>query len=422
MYNSTLSTDTRCYSRVARANNAMLFLALLCTLGMLCTLAACGNNQAPGGGAPTKSVGSWQSIRMFDSTHGWASTDQAILRTGDGGQTWQDVTPWQVASPWGHVVDFVNADLAWVVQQGNKDKAQALAESYLTTNGGQTWQAGSVPDTVSTYSFTRHDATVESLSATSSTNLWVVVKSIASAMRTDEITTDYVHVLQSVDGGKTWLHVLSSPPGSTNTKLESGGDTWVQFISSKVGWVSGVSPLTIDVTHDGGKSWTPQTLGTTRLSPTLLETTHNAPPTFVDARYGVLPVLSSVGATAQRLYFTTHDAGNTWQEAGEVTTQGSSDSAFASSSTWYIPAIDTQYKTTTLYVTSDGGQHWRNVKTTSGYLRLGALDFLSSALGWAVGSNIPIRGKYQGDASMATAPLVTKDGGQTWKALTYTVA
>src|SRR5271166_651405 len=97
-----------------RAGVGLLLLLLICTL--LVSLGGC----APGGSSG-KHIGMWQAIHMFDAQHGWASTYLAILITSDGGVHWQDVTPWQTLSPWGHSATFLTPLIAWVVQWGNKD-------------------------------------------------------------------------------------------------------------------------------------------------------------------------------------------------------------------------------------------------------------------------------------------------------------
>ena len=38
-------------------------------------------------------------IRMLDAMHGWALTDNSILKTADGSISWQDITPANVSIP-----------------------------------------------------------------------------------------------------------------------------------------------------------------------------------------------------------------------------------------------------------------------------------------------------------------------------------
>ena len=65
---------------------------------------------------------------------------------------------------------------------------------------------------------------------------------------------------------------------------------------------------------------------------------------------------------------------------------------------------------TTLYATSDGGQHWRKMAPGSNFKRVTQLDFVSSTEGWAIG----------GQGKGAPFLLKTMDGGQTWTPLTST--
>src|SRR5439155_1734998 len=89
-----------------------LMILLLC---ICCLMAACGEALPPSSGGNGGSTGSpttspqqnvtatptprqlpaepLTSIRFLDESHGWALTQHAVLRTSDGGKSWQDISP-----------------------------------------------------------------------------------------------------------------------------------------------------------------------------------------------------------------------------------------------------------------------------------------------------------------------------------------
>ena len=89
----------RCSARRGSGAAARAVLLLLCVL----VTAGCGapiphvqqtHTVTPATSfVPTAVVGAISSLRMFDATTGWAATSDRVLRTGDGGFHWQDVTP-----------------------------------------------------------------------------------------------------------------------------------------------------------------------------------------------------------------------------------------------------------------------------------------------------------------------------------------
>lgn len=66
----------------------------------------------------------------------------------------------------------------------------------------------------------------------------------------------------------------------------------------------------------------------------------------------MLQLLTYTGNTTRRIFYITHDGGQSWQAAGTLPVEGSAAVTFADANHWYIPAMDEQYKTTMLYVTA----------------------------------------------------------------------
>src|SRR6266516_6641100 len=84
------------------------------------------------------------SLHMINLTTGWALGEHAILRTSDGGLQWKNVTPPNAVLTRESIADFLTASLAWVATpQTNGTTAQVLR----TTDGGQTWQMSTLQAT-----------------------------------------------------------------------------------------------------------------------------------------------------------------------------------------------------------------------------------------------------------------------------------
>ena len=85
-----------------------------------------------------------------DALNGWATTEKSdaqmrLLRTADGGNTWQDVTPPIVTLDY----SYLDGNIAWGVvhhPEGNDD-------IYHTRDGGLTWQVFPAPFSYSTVKF-----------------------------------------------------------------------------------------------------------------------------------------------------------------------------------------------------------------------------------------------------------------------------
>jgi hypothetical protein len=88
------------------------------------------------------------SVHMFNEQQGWALSENdqtwpavyGIVRTTDGGQTWQDMTP-PGYTLHGPMAGFVSPTMAWVVMpQADNSTTQIIH----TTDGGQTWQGSTI--------------------------------------------------------------------------------------------------------------------------------------------------------------------------------------------------------------------------------------------------------------------------------------
>lgn len=334
-------------------------------------------------------------IHMLDANNGWAITGQNhILRTTDGANHWQDVTPPSIDPPQAGysnlTYDFLSPSVAWVysfVRDAND--TGGTTKYYRTTNGGQLWLSmvnqGDVPS---------------QLIFTNSADGWMFSSLGVAA------GSSGADIFRTTDGGATWTKVASASPATAHQPgaLPFDGDkTGIGARDAMTAWVTGTdanpSFVWLYVTHDGGVTWQHQTLP---LPSSFSGQVITQPPTFLTAQDGLLPVLF-LGASAESgAAYVTHDSGATWQstphiEAGEFdfinATQGWATNGAATAGS-------------TLYATSDGGQHWTNLPTTPNFYDVSSLNFVSAEIGWA----IEISQVGPGPTSL----LKTTDGGKTW--------
>jgi photosystem II stability/assembly factor-like uncharacterized protein len=134
-----------------------------------------------------------------------------ILRSADGGQNWQDVSPSQAVFM---DTDFIDASTGWVVG----------GRIYKTTDGGQTWDEQYLPSEL-----------LYSVSFADSLHGWAVGWGPT--------------ILRTTDGGLSW--VPQTVPGATNVILA------VQATGPDSAWIGGFNGL-VAHTVDGGQSWLPE--------------------------------------------------------------------------------------------------------------------------------------------------------------------
>src|ERR1700680_45390 len=139
--------STSLNERKAREHPTIPCTTLLTTLlvSSLIVLSSCGNQSNAGTlrNTPTspslspKSTAALQSIHMIDETTGWAMTQNAVLRTTDGGVHWKDVTPADRPLISGINAHFLTVSNAWVSMSPT---ASSTTLVFHTSDGGQSWQ------------------------------------------------------------------------------------------------------------------------------------------------------------------------------------------------------------------------------------------------------------------------------------------
>jgi photosystem II stability/assembly factor-like uncharacterized protein len=327
------------------------------------------------------------SIRMLDQTHGWALTKVAILKTVDGGLTWQDITPAGVRLSEHSAADFMDANYAWIAE------LQGTTVTVLrTSDGGANWQSST---------FTSQQSGLDRPHFINTQDGWIALGTAQGMFHTTE------DVFQTTDGGQTWTKVASTDNPASGLPA-SGNKTGISFMSATNGWITADIPANyawLYKTTDGGKTWHSQSLpnpsGVSEVGEYI-----TTPPVFF-GNDGLMPVL--IGASNQPgidLYVT-HNGGQSWTPTMFTNINSHNVYVVDMHHTW-ATATSTS-GTTTVYTTSNGGQSWQQLATLS--QSIGELSFVDDQNGWAIGTP---------DSSMPLL-LHTTDGGHTWQSISYTM-
>lgn len=395
----------RCSARRGSGAAARAVLLLLCVL----VTAGCGapiphvqqtHTVTPATSfVPTAVVGAISSLHMFDSATGWAATSDRVLRTGDGGLHWQDVTPPAPLglSPLSLTMFPRSAAEAWVARDldagGSSVPQSAISH---TTDGGLTWRSITLPVFA-----------VAQITFADAEHGWMLA---------DLDTADGeqgVDIFRTTDGGQTWTKVASAADRPGALPL-AGHKTGLTFRDATTGWATGAGPSDMAsevpgdawffTTHDGGATW--------RQEPLALPASFDQEPWFYIAgvlpvvffspEVGVLPVAvgsSSAGGVVLTLVYVTRDGGVTWVPTTPAETVPDAVSLLDPSH-WWLDADSTGDAAP--LSTADGGQHWTLLPPTAPFAHVSVLSFVSNTQGWAIDS---------------AGLLRTDDGGRTWTVL-----
>jgi photosystem II stability/assembly factor-like uncharacterized protein len=334
------------------------------------------------------------SLHMIDARIGWLLSEQAVLRTTDGGSHWQNVSPPHTRLTQDSIADFFSASLAWIATPRTN---AATTQILHTGDGGQTWQRATVQA-----AFPRQISFIDSQHG------WLLV-----SWQQPGGAAESISVLRTTDAGKTWMTISNAFAASTDGpppgQLPFGGQkSGIGFLNASTGWVTGTVSAPdlawLYVTYDGGSTWHQQSLlmplGIASVRLSILS------PTFFSATDGILPITFVNSATDSNIaiaIYVTHDGGSTWQSTTPLPREFS-----------IVDFADSQHGWATdgsiLYRTSDGGQHWTQLSTSESLKNVSQLDFVSDQIGWAISS------------TPSNSVLKTVDGGHTWTVISSLVS
>ncbi|GAB4405411.1 MAG: hypothetical protein OHK003_33060 [Anaerolineales bacterium] len=327
-------------------------------------------------------------IEMLDEVYGWAVTDENIIRTNDGGVTWYDVTPANLADA-GYLVytDFFDVNRAWV-QFPDMNRYPNGGKLYRTTDGGVTWESFNTPFSGGSMHFVDES------------NGWVMADLGVGA------GSMAVSIFQTRDGGKTWERTYTNDPNfadSGDTLPLGGIKNLIVPLNTKTAWVGGVvyapGQTYLFRSDDGGETWfninlvLPKSTDESELSVQGI--------LFVSPQEGLL-ALRVTSDSPETIVYITKDGGNTWTQL-PVTFEGYGILETPSAREMIFYTADQ------FYVTKDAGA---NVEQITPDVKFGDsvidMSFANSQTGWVVASN------SSGDFIL----YKTTDGGATWTALT----
>lgn len=351
-------------------------------------------------------------IHMSDANNGWALTVGAkytprlVLHTSDGGKTWQDVSPklHGTYSADDYITDFLNGSTAWLAALYYTQSSNNGRVVYHTIDGGQTWQESIIPIDSSI-----QDYEPLQISFINAQDGWILFTSSQ-----DSMSNTLAYLFRTTDGGKSWIKIATAGTSSGALPLNSDKQG-LSFLNASTGWVTSYGdnnqPVQLYKTVDGGQTWQRQTLQLpAQIAPNPVSI---LAPSFFNASNGILPVLYYNSGNDRGIdIYITHDGGAHWQSttplASNVYASGTIEQTIET-----IDFIDVNHgwivdaNGTTLYATSDGGQHWT---TSIKFNTISSVSFVSTSTAWAIGSN------------SCSALLTTHDGGQTWSGINYTIA
>ena len=365
--------EERSWQRRLGVLAAVLLTALLVgSLLFVLNLARRSSEGTPGNTShPSKLAGgsgSLISLHMIDLTTGWALSEHAVLSTTDGGLQWKNVTPPNIQLTRESIADFLTASLAWVATpQTNGTTAQVLR----TTDGGQTWQQSTIQATFLkqiTFIDSQHGWILSSWSATGGP------AEAVSVFHTSDSGKTWSNVANALPASTD-----TPPPGH----LPFGGrKSGIHFLNSSTGWITGTAVVNdlvlLYVSQDGGSTWYQQSLslpsGVPSAQLSLLS------PTFFSATDGILPIIFSDLITGRGIatdILVTHDGGTTWKSTMPLPAAVGTIDFVDMQQGWVTDGM-------VLYSTSDGGQHWAKLSPGANFNQVTDLSFVSSTTGWAI--------------------------------------
>jgi photosystem II stability/assembly factor-like uncharacterized protein len=207
------------------------------------------------------SQNSWNVIQTFsedlscvifkDSLNGFLGSGSKILRTTDGGITWNELAIQNLNASISKII-FTSTDFGIGVGSGGA--------TIISTNGGQTWVTDNIADALDLRSITYNDGKLFTCSVGSKIyksvdngENWIPIETPAFILWDIAFANDsigygvglYNTSIKTTDGGENWFSV--SPIIQNHSMFA------IKFINQSIGYVVGGSE--ISKTTDGGNSW-----------------------------------------------------------------------------------------------------------------------------------------------------------------------
>lgn len=339
-------------------------------------------------------------IQMVNQNLGWGiggleGASDHVLRTGDGGNTWSDVTPPEPAPSEGELGKvaagyFLDSQVGWIVYyRASLEPTPARLRVWSTQDGGENWTA-SQPVELEFLGTTDYPPALGFADPESG---WLLARNGPAGMHRYPI-----YLLRTGDGGRNWEVALDPFTGGLQSCHKSG----IVFADRLTGWATvaecPIAAPELAMTSDGGRTWNSVPLPPPEKRPTLFETElcEGHSPQLLSPTEGALGVSCSTGLLLNYFY-RTEDGGQTWQST-----------LYPGGTLWLSGPRTALALGQKIYRTEDGGQTWEHIKTVQWD---GQFSFVNDQVGWAVART--------GDA---IALVTTTDGAANWHLLKPTVA
>ncbi|GIP35905.1 hypothetical protein [Paenibacillus sp. J2TS4] len=333
---------------------------------------------------------SLESLHWADQQQGWAISGQQLLRTTNGGQSWDDVTPDSLKMLSKLVFlqagsYFSDPQQAWLALSPaeENDTARGQVSVLRTEDGGSHWE--SVPVDVQE---PWEGAGMQKLSFIDEHNGWLLVTSDPGAGQMGKA------LYRTEDGGITWTRL-----GEISQQIESY-PTGMTFLDERNGWITSINhaqdyPL-IFHSGNGGRSWQPiklsipDDLGIEYYSSAL-------PPVFFDSKgqEGWMPLQFYAAERLITIPYITQDGGSTWTPTTGIDSEPETVQFISSQTGFYIDR-----KQGLLFASTDGGDSWKERYRNPDFTEAKQLHFSDERNGWLLTEK---------------ALWTTRDGGLAWK-------
>ncbi len=349
-----------------------------------------------------------RNLFVIDDTTVFVLGDSVLLKSSDGGSTWNDIAT-NITDRWFSTVSFVNSEQGIIA--GNKTFDWEPV-TWKTFDGGKHWQETLSADSLHIFDLQFcNDSTGYCIGNTGSgqsvlckTNdfgeHWSVILQNSYGISSLQCLTEAViycvlvdstwshNIMKSVDGGDHWQQ-QQNPDRGTIQGLD------VKFFSPQFGLIV-ADRILLYRTEDGGEQWKISLLSYPFKDVVFLNKTTGF---SCGSKTGLHFFRGDV--------FVTNDGGESWNS---ILNGSEFDRCiFINESVGFLTSWDLLYKTI------NGGGKWTaynysNYDSTGFYFQSRDIYFLNELAGWSVGS-------YSDSNSWGAAIFKTVNGGENWNAV-----
>jgi photosystem II stability/assembly factor-like uncharacterized protein len=261
-------------------------------------------------------------IRMVDTKNGWALTASSILKTTDGGLHWNDVTPANAGLNPSARGQFMNTQDAWIaIGPANQQEGPGIA-MLRTTDGGLSWQRSVINDPVGARVDVPHFLNVQ--------QGWLETSSTpgAGSAKSDIWhSTDGGQTWTKLSSNKsfsgldlgyvTGISFRDAQIGIATGNLGAGGDNTVPSVA---------------LTQNGGQTW--QTTSLPHLLGGYVNPMNTSQPPVFFGNVVVLPVTITGQSGPLLVLYRSNDGGLSWFQSGEAHIQAANTYVVDPSHAW----------------------------------------------------------------------------------------